>query len=103
VYAGAAGSDARTVLVPRRLARGALAKSTRAAAVGAPVSYTPTSRSCRCRQAAYLLSHLMSAVEQLDAPWARAFLHRTRFLDGDFQGDVLAVISACRGSLAVRG
>ncbi|EIN13098.1 hypothetical protein PUNSTDRAFT_139763 [Punctularia strigosozonata HHB-11173 SS5] len=44
-------------------------------------------------QIAYLLSNLMSVVEQLDGPWTYAFLQRTRFLDSDFQGDVLAVIS----------
>ncbi|KAI0757706.1 hypothetical protein C8Q80DRAFT_1349811 [Daedaleopsis nitida] len=42
---------------------------------------------------AYLLSHLMSVVEHLEPAWSRAFLLRTRFLDADFQGDVLAVIS----------
>jgi hypothetical protein len=35
----------------------------------------------------------MSAVEQLQPAWADAFLRRTRFLDSDFQGDVLAVLS----------
>jgi hypothetical protein len=35
----------------------------------------------------------MSAVEQLEPVWADAFLKRSRFLDADFQGDVLAVIS----------
>ncbi|KAF9813949.1 hypothetical protein IEO21_05385 [Rhodonia placenta] len=44
-------------------------------------------------QVAFLLSHLMSVVEHLDPAWTRAFLRRTRFLDADFQGDVLAVIS----------
>ncbi|KAI0917777.1 hypothetical protein AcV7_007101 [Taiwanofungus camphoratus] len=46
-------------------------------------------------QIAYLLSHLMSVVEHLEPAWSRAFLRRTRFLDSDFQGDVLAVISTC--------
>lgn len=36
----------------------------------------------------------MSVVEHLDPAWSRAFLRRTRLLDADFQGDVLAVISA---------
>lgn len=45
------------------------------------------------RQIAYLLSHLMSVAEHLEPAWSRAFLRRTRFLDADFQGDVLAVIS----------
>ncbi|KAI0716122.1 hypothetical protein C8T65DRAFT_738161 [Cerioporus squamosus] len=44
-------------------------------------------------QIAYLLSHLMSVAEHLEPAWSRAFLRRTRFLDADFQGDVLAVIS----------
>ena len=35
----------------------------------------------------------MSVVEHLEPAWSRAFLLRTRFLDADFQGDVLAVIS----------
>ncbi len=35
----------------------------------------------------------MSVVEHLEPAWRRAFLRRTRFLDADFQGDVLAVIS----------
>ncbi|KAF4607640.1 hypothetical protein EYR38_001713 [Pleurotus pulmonarius] len=42
---------------------------------------------------AYSLSHLMSVVEHMEPAWTRAFLRRTRFLDSDFQGDVLAVIS----------
>ncbi|KAI0292339.1 hypothetical protein B0F90DRAFT_1811958 [Multifurca ochricompacta] len=42
---------------------------------------------------AYLLSHLMSVVQHLEPAWTRAFLRRTRFLDPDFQGDVLGVIS----------
>ncbi|CCM03488.1 uncharacterized protein FIBRA_05622 [Fibroporia radiculosa] len=44
-------------------------------------------------QVAFHLSHLMSVVEHLDPAWSRAFLRRTRFLDADFQGDVLAVVS----------
>ena len=40
-----------------------------------------------------MLSHLMSVVDHLDPAWSRAFLRRTRLLDADFQGDVLAVIS----------
>ncbi|KAJ6597201.1 hypothetical protein DFH09DRAFT_113905 [Mycena vulgaris] len=44
-------------------------------------------------QIAYSLSHLMSIVEHMEPSWTRAFLRRTRFLDSDFQGDVLAVIS----------
>ena len=35
----------------------------------------------------------MSVVERLEPAWRRAFLRRTRFMDADFQGDVLAVIS----------
>ncbi|KAF7295393.1 hypothetical protein MIND_01078900 [Mycena indigotica] len=45
------------------------------------------------QQLAYSLSHLMSVVEHMEPAWTRAFLQRTRFLDTDFQGDVLAVIS----------
>ncbi|KAJ7744984.1 hypothetical protein DFH07DRAFT_20255 [Mycena maculata] len=41
----------------------------------------------------YSLSHLMSIIEHMEPSWTRAFLRRTRFLDSDFQGDVLAVIS----------
>ncbi|KAH7923390.1 hypothetical protein BV22DRAFT_1196761 [Leucogyrophana mollusca] len=48
---------------------------------------------------AYLLSHLMSVVEHLDPSWSQAFLRRTRMLDSDFQGDVLAVISMVSTSL----
>ncbi|KAF8911493.1 hypothetical protein CPB84DRAFT_1671782 [Gymnopilus junonius] len=39
------------------------------------------------------LSHLMSVLEHMDPAWSRAFLRRTRFINPDFQGDVLAVIS----------
>lgn len=35
----------------------------------------------------------MSVMEHLSPKWTRALLLRTRFLDADFQGDVLAVIS----------
>ncbi|KAF7363690.1 hypothetical protein MSAN_01026700 [Mycena sanguinolenta] len=49
--------------------------------------------SCNCKQLAYSLSHLFSIVENMDPSWTRAFLRRTRLLDADFQGDVLAVIS----------
>jgi len=41
----------------------------------------------------YLLSHLRSALEQLEPTWRKAFLRRTRFLESDFQGDVLAVLN----------
>lgn len=41
-----------------------------------------------------LLSHLTSVLEQMDPSWTQAFLQRTRLSDADFQGDVLAVISA---------
>lgn len=47
------------------------------------------------RQLTYLLSHLLSVVEELEPAWARAFLTRTRLLDPEFQGGVLAVISEC--------
>lgn len=35
----------------------------------------------------------MSVIEHLDPAWTRALLKRTRFIDSDFQGDTLAVIS----------
>ena len=38
----------------------------------------------------------MSVAEHLEPAWSRAFLLRTRFLDADFQGDILAVISKSR-------
>ncbi|KAF8149165.1 hypothetical protein B0H34DRAFT_735166 [Crassisporium funariophilum] len=47
----------------------------------------------------YSLSHLMSVVKHLESNWARAFLRRTRFMDSDFQGDILAVISMISSSL----
>ncbi|KAF7311484.1 hypothetical protein MKEN_01050700 [Mycena kentingensis (nom. inval.)] len=50
-------------------------------------------------QLSYSLSHLMSIVEHMEPAWTRAFLRRTRFLDSDFQGDVLAVISMISTSL----
>ncbi|KAG0699492.1 hypothetical protein DFH29DRAFT_983489 [Suillus ampliporus] len=50
-------------------------------------------------QIAYLLSDLMSIAEQLEPAWAHAFLRRTRMLDSDFQGDVLAVISLISNAL----
>ncbi|KIK91214.1 hypothetical protein PAXRUDRAFT_150011 [Paxillus rubicundulus Ve08.2h10] len=50
-------------------------------------------------QMSYLLSHLMSVAEQLEPAWAHAFLRRTRMLDADFQGDVLAVISLISSAL----
>lgn len=52
------------------------------------------------REIAYLLSHLMSVTERLEPAWRRAFLRRTRLLDADFQGDVLAVISKSLCSMA---
>jgi len=41
----------------------------------------------------------MSVVERLEPAWSRAFLRRTRLLDPDFQGDVLAVITMISNSL----
>ncbi len=35
----------------------------------------------------------MSVIEHLEPAWTRALLKRTRFVDPDFQGDTLAVIS----------
>ncbi|KAI5118341.1 hypothetical protein M0805_009144 [Coniferiporia weirii] len=49
---------------------------------------------------AYLLSHLRSVEEHLEPEWARAFLRRTRFMESDFQGDILSVI--CMISIALR-
>ena len=46
---------------------------------------------------AYALSHLFSVVENLEPSWSRALLRRNRFLDSDFQGDVLAVICKSHG------
>lgn len=45
------------------------------------------------RKIAYHLSYLMSVVVQLEPAWSRAFLRRCRFLDSEFQGEMLAVIS----------
>ncbi|KAF8907756.1 hypothetical protein CPB85DRAFT_1551911 [Mucidula mucida] len=50
-------------------------------------------------QIAYSLSHLMSVMEHMEPSWTRAFLVRTRFLDPNFQGDLLAVISMISTSL----
>lgn len=50
-------------------------------------------------QIAYQLCHLMSIVSHLEPAWAHAFLRRTRMLDSDFQGDVLAVISLISNAL----
>ncbi|RDB29703.1 Uncharacterized protein C57A7.05 [Hypsizygus marmoreus] len=50
-------------------------------------------------QIAYALSHLMSVFKHLEPAWARALLRRTRFLDTDFQGDILAVITMISSSL----
>ncbi|KAG2130867.1 hypothetical protein DEU56DRAFT_981991 [Suillus clintonianus] len=50
-------------------------------------------------QIAYQLCHLMSIVQHLEPAWAHAFLRRTRMLDSDFQGDVLAVISLISNAL----
>ena len=35
----------------------------------------------------------MSVIKHMDPAWTRAFLRRTRLVDSDFQGDLLAVIS----------
>ncbi|KAF9457122.1 hypothetical protein BDZ94DRAFT_1203283 [Collybia nuda] len=50
-------------------------------------------------QITHALNHLMSVVKHLEPAWARALLRRTRFLDTDFQGDILAVISMISSSL----
>ncbi|GLB35374.1 putative ER transporter, 6TM, N-terminal [Lyophyllum shimeji] len=44
-------------------------------------------------QITYNLSHLMAVYTYLEPAWARALLRRTKFLDTDFQGDILAVIT----------
>jgi len=43
---------------------------------------------------------LRVVTEHLDVEWSKAFLRRTRFLESDFQGDVLAVL--CLISTALR-
>ncbi|KAF9446717.1 hypothetical protein P691DRAFT_776668 [Macrolepiota fuliginosa MF-IS2] len=50
-------------------------------------------------QIAFSLSHLMSVIEHLEPAWTRALLKRTRFLDSDFQGDILAIITMIASSL----
>ncbi|KAJ3784989.1 hypothetical protein GGU10DRAFT_293088 [Lentinula aff. detonsa] len=50
-------------------------------------------------QISYSLSHLLSVIEHLEPAWTRALLSRTRFIDPNFQGDVLAVISMISTSL----
>ncbi|KAG2357359.1 hypothetical protein BDR07DRAFT_1420585 [Suillus spraguei] len=50
-------------------------------------------------QISYQLCHLTSVVLHLEPAWAYAFLRRTRMLDSDFQGDVLAVISLISNAL----
>lgn len=50
-------------------------------------------------QIAYSLSHLMSVIEHLEPAWTRALLKRTRFIDPNFQGDTLAVITMIASSL----
>ncbi|KAF5319812.1 hypothetical protein D9611_012858 [Ephemerocybe angulata] len=47
----------------------------------------------------YSISHLLSVIEHLEPRWTQAFLKRSRFLDPDFQGDVLAVFSMISNSL----
>jgi hypothetical protein len=48
-------------------------------------------------QIAYHLAHFMSVIKHLEPAWARALLKRTRFMDTDFQADLLAVLSKCCG------
>jgi len=50
-------------------------------------------------QIAYALAHLMSVIEHLEPAWTRALLKRTRFVDPNFQGDTLAVITMIASSL----
>ncbi|EDR05406.1 uncharacterized protein LACBIDRAFT_303051 [Laccaria bicolor S238N-H82] len=49
---------------------------------------------CVSRSITYSLFHLRSVVKHLNSKWARAFHRRARLTESDFQGDVLAVISA---------
>ena len=53
------------------------------------------------RKIANHLSYLMAVVAQFEPAWSQAFLRRCRFLDSEFQGETLAVISerACGGPL----
>lgn len=44
-------------------------------------------------QLTYSLSHMMAVYTYLEPAWARALLRRTKFLDTDFQGDILAVMT----------
>jgi len=46
-----------------------------------------------------LLSQLNHVLAQLDRPWRRAMLERTRLCEPVFLGDVLAVISMCSTGL----
>ena len=48
------------------------------------------------RKIANHLSYLMSVVVQFEPAWSRAFMRRCRFLDSEFQGEMLAVISEFR-------
>ncbi|TDL16189.1 hypothetical protein BD410DRAFT_755679 [Rickenella mellea] len=50
---------------------------------------------------AYLLSHMKSVINHLEPAWGKAFLLRTRFLESDFQGDTLAVISMISTALRI--
>ena len=52
------------------------------------------------RKIGYHLSCLMSVVVQFEPAWSRAFLRRCRFLDSEFQGEMLAVISECSISIS---
>ena len=52
------------------------------------------------QDALYLLSQLNHVISQLDRPWRRALLERTRLSNPIFLGDVLAIISMC--SIALR-
>lgn len=85
------------VLVERKMACGAVSED-----LGHPVVRGTQPRCERLflnglarRKIAYHLSYLMSVVIQFEPAWSRAFLKRCRFLDSEFQGEMLAVISEC--------
>lgn len=43
----------------------------------------------------------MAVVSQLEPAWSRAFMRRCRFLDSEFQGELLAVISEYHKSFEI--
>ena len=82
------------VLFERKVASGAISEDSGHPAVRSTSHCAKHSFSMFCcRKAAYHLSCLTSVVVQLEPAWSRAFLRRCRFLDSEFQGELLAVIS----------